>query len=288
MWLSRSAPFLRSVLHGPEGLPIERRHQETERMSLLKPMSRERRVHRGFLAALARAVYVAAAAGAFLTWLAGAALAQHRNEDTAPFQDGVVLLRFNHNIHTARQNAILKVLGASELKTLGVGVHLVKVQPGHVLAAIQLLKARREIQYAEPDYLQELDAVTLPNDAYIGILWAAQNTGQSVNGFSGTAGADERTAAAWGISTGTNAVVVATLDTGIQYSHPDLLTNIWNNPGGINGCPAGTHGYDVLTSTAIPWTFILLTADTADSANHRRQQMLLASLQSIGLPLSWL
>ncbi len=127
-----------------------------------------------------------------------------------------------------------------------------KVDPGHVLAAIQLLKARHEIQYAEPDYLQELDAATLPNDTYIGIQWAAQNTGQTVNGSSGTPGADERTAAAWGISTGTNSVVVATLDTGIQYSHPDLLTNIWNSPGGINGCPAGTHGYDVLTNTCDP------------------------------------
>ena len=203
------------------------------------------------MSALAR-VGVAAVVVAILSLLAGACLAQHRNEDVATFRDGVVLVKFNHNIPASRQNAILTDIGAREIRTLGVGVHLVGVKPGRVLGAIQLLKARHEIQYAEPDYLQELDAATLPNDTDIGIQWAAQNTGQTVNGFSGTAGADERTTAAWGITTGTNSVVVATLDTGIQYSHPDLLTNIWNNPGGINGCPAGTHGYNVLTNACDP------------------------------------
>src|SRR6266567_4995510 len=216
------------------------------------PMSQDGTAHRGFAAALARAVCVTAVAVGILTWQAGASFAKHRNEDASTFRDGVVLLRFKHNIPAAAQNAILTAIGANEIRTLGVSAHLVRVKPGHVLTAIQLLKARHEIQYAEPDYLQELDAATLPNDTYIGIQWAAQNTGQTVNQFSGTPGADERTAAAWGITTGTNSVVVATLDTGIQYSHPDLLTNIWNNPGGIDGCPAGTHGYNVLTSTCDP------------------------------------
>ena len=217
-----------------------------------RPRPKNLHHHRGFVAALAQTVCVAAVAVAMLAWLPGTSLAQHRNEDPAPFRDGVVLLKFNQNISADTQKAILAAIGASEIKSLGVGAHLVKVQPGHVWAAIQLLKARHEIQYAEPDYLQELGAATLPNDTYIGIQWAAQNTGQTVNGFSGSPGADERTAAAWGISTGTNSVVVATLDSGIQYSHPDLLTNIWNNPGGVNACPAGTHGYNVLTSTCDP------------------------------------
>jgi hypothetical protein len=92
----------------------------------------------------------------------------------------------------------------------------------------------------------------LPNDTYIGNQWAVQNTGQTVNGTTGTAGADERLVPTWSVTTGTNSVVVAVLDTGVQYSHPDLLTNMWNNPGGIGGCAAGTHGYNVLTSTCDP------------------------------------
>src|SRR4029077_12009694 len=82
--------------------------------------------------------------------------------------------------------------------------------------------------------------------------WAIQNNGQTVNGVTGIAGADERLPAAWTVTPGTNAGVVAIVDTGVQYSHPDLFTNMWNNPGGIGGCPAGTHGFNVLTSSCDP------------------------------------
>src|SRR4029079_11276582 len=42
------------------------------------------------------------------------------------------------------------------------------------------------------------------------------------------------------------------VDSGVQYDHPDLAANIWTNPGGVGGCPAGTHGYNVLASSCDP------------------------------------
>ena len=170
----------------------------------------------------------------------------------APYRDGIVLIAFRDGTQPALQNSILSRVGAREIKHIGVGVHVVEVKPGQVFATINSLKALQEIRYAEPDYLQTLSARTLPNDAFVGIQWAVQNTGQNVNGSTGTTGADERSLAAWGITTGTNSVVIAELDTGVQYSHPDLFTNMWNNPGGIGGCAAGTHGFNVLTSSCDP------------------------------------
>jgi len=161
-------------------------------------------------------------------------------------REGTVLVAFYQGTSKRRQQAIVAAAGAVETRRVGADVHVLWVGSGRVSRAIELLRANPEVRYAEPDFAQTLDAESLPDDTNVGIQWAVQNTGQMVNGVSGTPGADEKSPFAWNITTGTSSVVVAILDTGVQYSHLDLLTNMWNNPGGIGGCPAGTHGYDVI------------------------------------------
>ena len=170
--------------------------------------------------------------------VAGEAVAKNAHQDAlAPYRDGIVLLAFQNGIQPSQQDAILSRVGAREIKRIGVGVHVVAVTPGRVPDVVQLLKARREVRFAEPDYLQTVSAASLPNDSSIGVQWAIHNMS---------------TLAAWGVTTGSNSVVVAVLDTGVQYSHPDLFTNMWANPGGIGGCAAGTHGYNILSATCDP------------------------------------
>ncbi len=95
-------------------------------------------------------------------------------------------------------------------------------------------------------------ATSVPNDPSFGLQWGSLNTGQSVNGIAGTAGADDHAAQAWARSTGSRSIVIGQVDTGVDYNHPDLAANIWSNPGGVGGCPAGTHGYNVLNSNCDP------------------------------------
>src|ERR1700687_2521862 len=64
-----------------------------------------------------------------------------------------------------------------------------------------------------------------PNDPSFASQWDLNNTGQ--NG--GTAGADIHATQAWSVATGSAKTIVAVIDTGVDYNHPDLYQNIWIN-----------------------------------------------------------
>jgi subtilisin family serine protease len=116
--------------------------------------------------------------------------------------------------------------------------------------ALQRLASDDAVEYAHPNYIHQV--ITIPNDPLFGQLWGLRNTGQTINGVVGVAGADIKAEPTWSVTTGSATVVVGVVDTGIDYTHPDLAANVWNNPGGIGGCPAGTHGYNAITRTCDP------------------------------------
>jgi len=126
-------------------------------------------------------------------------------------------------------------------------------------ALLAHLKTRRDVLYAEPNYI--LRAVTEPNDPRFPELWGLLNTGQTINGVAGTPGADIHATAAWDRAVGSRNTVVGIVDTGIDYTHPDLAANIWSAPasytvtvGGMTiTCPAGTHGFNAITHTCDPF-----------------------------------
>ncbi len=69
----------------------------------------------------------------------------------------------------------------------------------------------------------------LPNDPMFGEQWALSNTGQ--NG--GKENADLAAIKAWLKNKGSDEIVVAVLDTGVDYTHPDLVSNIWFRPDNV-------------------------------------------------------
>ena len=89
----------------------------------------------------------------------------------------------------------------------------------------------------------------MPNDAQFSQQWALDNTGQ--NG--GTPGDDIDATQAWNITTGSRNVVVAVIDSGVDYTDPDLAANIWTNPNaGQDGFSGDLHGYNFVSDNGNP------------------------------------
>jgi len=130
------------------------------------------------------------------------------------------------------------------------------------LEAIELLESYPEIEYAEPNH--RIRPLNQPNDPYFPRQWGLHNTGQDANGAPGTADADVDAPEAWEFRTGSVDVVVAVIDTGVDYHHPDLEANIWRNPGEIegNGLDDDGNGY---VDDVVGWDFVDEDADPADA-----------------------
>ena len=96
------------------------------------------------------------------------------------------------------------------------------------------------VQFAQTNrYSRELLAI--PDDPSFPLLWGMNNSGQT----GGTIDADIDAREAWDISTGSSQTVVAVIDSGVDYNHPDLRGNMWVNPGEIadNGIDDDANGY---------------------------------------------
>jgi subtilisin family serine protease len=133
---------------------------------------------------------------------------------------------------------------------------LVKVPAGQERKLMKILEKNPNVEHAGLNYIVHVTD-TIPNDTRFSELWGLHNTGQT----GGTSDADIDAPLAWDIFTGSDTVVVGVVDTGIDYTHPDLVANIWTNPGEIagngidddgNGYVDDIHGIDTVNGDSDP------------------------------------
>ena len=117
------------------------------------------------------------------------------------------------------------------------------------------LATNKDIDFFELDVTRALQLT--PDDPSYSQLWGLENTGQT----GGTTDADIDASAAWDVTTGSSSIVVAVIDTGVDYTHSDLAANMWTNPGEIagngidddgNGFIDDIHGFDFVSNDGDP------------------------------------
>lgn len=117
------------------------------------------------------------------------------------------------------------------------------------------------VRYVEPDFV--ITAAATPNDPSYSRLWGLHNTGRT----GGVADADMDVAEAWDVTTGDRSAVVAVIDTGIDYRHPDLAANMWRNPGEVAGDRIDNDGNGYVDDV-YGWDFANNDADPFDDQSH--------------------
>src|SRR5438093_448960 len=137
-----------------------------------------------------------------------------------------ILVRFKASALPADQAFAHALVGAHAYKSFKIveGLQAVRIPPGmHVKDAIEFYRRRPDVLYAEPNWI--VDAQVVPNDPSFSSLWGLNNTGQS----GGIPDADIDALEAWNITTGSSDVVVAVIDTGVDYNHQDLSGNMYRS-----------------------------------------------------------
>lgn len=168
-----------------------------------------------------------------------------------------LIVRFRSGVEPAHEGSdMYGPSRAARTVPLGFGLHEVELKQGVALdAMLASYRGNADVVYAEPDYRVRI--ATLPDDPRFTEQWGLHNTGQS----GGTIDADIDAPEAWDLSTGTGSTIVAVIDTGVDYRHPDLAPNMWTNSGEIagdgidndnNGYIDDVHGYDFFNDDGDP------------------------------------
>jgi YD repeat-containing protein len=181
------------------------------------------------------------------------------------YRDGEVLVRFREDAREQGINSLLSVYGAHLGNSLRGGSRVVKVSiPVDVdpLSVATALRASTLIDFAEPNYLIAADQLGGTHDPRFNEQWALYNSG----GTAGKAGADIGVVGMWPIARGSARTIIAVIDSGVDFTHPDLQANQWHDPReAINAKDDDRNGF---TDDPSGWDFVADSGTTTDPNGH--------------------
>jgi subtilisin family serine protease len=170
--------------------------------------------------------------------------------EPSTFVPGELLVRFADSTTATARAEVLEDLDATVSGRLPLnGLVRVRLAPStSVPAAAAAFERYPGVQYAQPNHRYRLS--TTPNDTFFSSLW-------------GLTKIDAPTA--WDTRTDSSAVTVAVVDSGIDYNHPDLQLNIWQNDDPVDGVDNDANGR---VDDVRGWDFANGDRDPMDDNDH--------------------
>lgn len=187
--------------------------------------------------------------------LAATANANIEQVDAVP---GEYVVRLKPNMTTMSVRTLSQALGAYVKSSIPSQNIVVVKRPVFetTYSAVKTLAMNPLVDIAEPNYIYKINK--LSNDPMMEQLWGLRNFGQKdSSGKVGVPGVDVGVEQAWDIETGSDKMVIAVIDTGVDFNHPDLKENLWTNEAELNGKPGvdddgngvvdDIHGFNAIT-----------------------------------------
>src|SRR4051794_21500475 len=187
-----------------------------------------------------RRISVLTLIAAVVAALSGAALAK-----PPEYRPDELLVKFRSDAGDGERDDLHRRHGTKRIRRFD-GTEHVKIRPGQTVEeAIGELQSEGIVEYAEPNYI--VHSMGIPNDTQFSSLWGMTKIAAP---------------AAWDTTTGSSQVVVATIDSGIDTTHPDLAANLWVNQAELNGKSGvdddgngyvdDVYGYNAITKSGPP------------------------------------
>jgi len=162
-----------------------------------------------------------------------------------------ILVKFKRGQSSAHVDGALSRARVNKRKSFrasGVSLLEVRGRGRSVHDVVQELEDSGVVEYAHPDHVVHAD--TVPSDPLFPQLWGLHNPADT----------DIDAPEAWDITMGSHQVVVGVIDSGVDYTHPDLAANMWQNPGEVmngvdddgNGYVDDVYGIDAITGSGDP------------------------------------
>ncbi len=136
-------------------------------------------------------------------------------------------------------------------------------------------------------------AAALFNDPELSKQWHYDNKGDLSLATAVRVGADINAGAAWAVTGGDPSVIVAIVDEGVKYTHPDLAANMWHNAVELNGTAGAdddgdgyvddVYGYNFATHGPISWNINTGDSKTSDSGHGTHVAGTVAAVNNNGI-----